>query len=253
MKILILFCTILSISSARSSTYKHPGTGSFFEIGRLLSKSVHGNELYTSYAVPKFDYGRFSIEGLTLNYNVFDGDIVKFGPVGTYNFQPYSSSDIEILANMERKAYFDLGVISKISIPFGELSLSYVTAHHENQGEKLKVSFATALPLLALNGTHVWLNIQLEHASISAPTANYLFGVDAAEATPSRLQYQSEELELSTTILGLWTPINSDWWINLTYIVDRYETKIKESPIVSNRVDSVLMLGLMYSFGDLNK
>lgn len=246
MKVIVTLFILLFILECYA--YDHPGSSNFIETGGLRSKAVYGYEVTTFYGVPKFDYGNLSVEGFKSSYWIYHSEKLKLGPLVSYFFTPYSQKDSAHLSGMKRKGFFELGGVVEASIPFGRLQFSLAKTTHEKDGNIIRLSYATGVPLIPLNGSHIWLNIMLEYASHSSSTSSYLFGVKSSEATSSRPEYNLDRLGVFTSILGLWTPLNKSWWLNLTYKADNFEEEITKSPIVSRELDSTLMLGLMYSF-----
>ncbi|OIQ20682.1 MAG: hypothetical protein BM556_01720 [Bacteriovorax sp. MedPE-SWde] len=253
MKLILILIISLSFFVTTNAELHHPGTGSFIETGALQTRAVYGYKVNTFYGVPKFDYGDFSIEGFRSNYNLISSDFIKIGPLLSYNFMPYDQGDIDHLSEMDRSDFFEIGLLTSISLPFGQLFLQQSKALHDSPGYNYKASFGTGIPLYKTAKSNIWLNIMLEYAFISSNTANYLFGVNESEVTKTRPQFTSTRSKLFTSIWGLWTPLAGNWWINATYKIDKFNKEIISSPIVRRRVDSTLMIGLMYSFGNLNK
>ncbi len=249
-----IFLALLFIANS-TQAYNHPGAGSFFEVGVTENESPYGYQVITPHAVPKFSYGPVTLEGFRFNVDIINTEKFKLGPVTNYTFSPYAGTEIQHLEGMKRNGFFDLGALATLSLPFGELFLQANKAlHDESKGMTYKVSFGSGLPLMSLNGNHIWLNILLEYVHMAKGTANYSFGVRSDEALVNRNAHSiNESINVFTSILGLWTPLSNNFWLTATFKADHFDKKILESPIVQRNRDVTMMMGLMYSFGDLNK
>jgi len=247
LKLTLIFSIILCNFSTLA--YNHPGNGNFIEAGAVQNRSVYGYKVHSPYAVPKFSLGPVTLEAFRLNVDILDFGSFKLGPVASYNFAPYAGTEIDHLSGMKRNGFFEAGLLGSLSIPMGMMFFHTTKALHDNSGNIFKVALASGLPLVPLNGNHIWLNLLAEYSYLSKATASYMFGVREEEVTNVRPSHVIDGLNQVSIITGLWTPIHKNWWINLTYKYDNFGNKILESPIVSRDTEETLMLGLMYSFG----
>lgn len=247
--IYILTLQLLLTYNLNAFEYIHPGQGSFLELGAIKTWAPYGYELYAPYAAPKFSYGRATLQGFRLNYDVFQSELFKIGPMLQYNFSPYAGTETKTLEGMKRNGFVNFGALASISIPFGEIFLSFEkTKHDEPNGQIAKMGYGTGIPLFRTGAGHIWFNIMLEYSLISSNTATYLFGVKESEERANRPATELPNISLFTSILGIWTPIGNNFWINLTYKVDNYDKVILKSPIVKKDKDTAVMLALMYDF-----
>jgi outer membrane scaffolding protein for murein synthesis (MipA/OmpV family) len=149
---------------------------------------------------------------------------------------------------MERDGFVEYGGLATLDLFVGKLFVHY--ADSSENGNNLKTSFLSALPIFPLNGTHVWLNILLEYNLYSSTRSNYFFGVSESEAQSGRPAYVLDtQLESFVYFVGLWTPIIGDkWWLNLSYRRERMDNSVLDSPIVTRSFSESILAGLMVAF-----
>jgi outer membrane scaffolding protein for murein synthesis (MipA/OmpV family) len=246
-KSLILIMSTL-LTNTYASEYNHPGRGNFFEFGSVVSKSPYGYEVNSLYGVPRFSQGRFTLEALRLDYDLYQSNYFNFGPVLNYNFSPYAGTERDSLDGMSREGFADYGLLVDIFIGFGQVFIQYTKADHENSGDIFRATLASAIPLLAINSNHIWLNFYFEYSKYSANTASYFFGVKEDEATVKRPRTEIQDLESFTQIYGLWSPITESLWLNLTYRYEAFHKDIELSPIIERHWDQSFLIGLMFTF-----
>ena len=232
--------------------YDHPGSNSFIEFGAVKNRSTFGYQVYAPYAVPKFVLGPVTLEAFRLNVDLLEFGEFKIGPMMAYNFTPYAGTEIAHLNGMKRSGFIETGLLGSLSIPMGMMFFHASRALHDEPGNIFKIAVASGIPLISMKSNHIWLNILAEYSYLTKATSSYMFGVRDNESRVNRGAHTINGLGLFTLVTGLWTPISKNWWINLTYKFDNFENKILKSPIVTRDTEETLMLGLMYSFGDLN-
>jgi outer membrane scaffolding protein for murein synthesis (MipA/OmpV family) len=244
--ILFLFATHLSTYAQ----FNHPGEGDFLEIGLVESRSVYGQKVKAPYGVPRFNYRNLTLESTKLDYDLFKTDVLSIGPMINYNFAPYDGSDgsATILNGMKRKGFIDYGVLVEVFVGLGQVFAQYTKGTNDNSGYIAKLAYGTGIPLIPMQGNHMWFNIMLEYTNYSSSLASYMFGVKSSESNSSRPEFTFKNINSFTQIYGLWTPVYGSLWLNFTYRLEKFDKKLLDSPIVSKRYDQSLLAGIMYSF-----
>lgn len=234
--------------SSSFANYEHPGNKNFFEIGYLKTNSVYATQAYSPYAVLRYEIDRFTIEGLKIDYDLVSSEFVKIGPSLSVNFAPYSQKDSPLLSGLKRKFFVEYGLLFDISIPIGQIFLNISKTKNIEDGYISRAAYATGIPLLKLKSNYLWLNIYMEYSKYSKEVSQYLFGVYKNEENIFRSSTNLGSLGSFTQIYGLWTPIYDNFWSTVTLKVEKFDAEIVKSPIVSRRVDQIIMLGVLISY-----
>lgn len=242
----LVFLIILSISTF--ANYDHPGSGNFFEVGYLETSAVYGYSVTTAYAVLKYQYTDFTIEGFKLDYDLISTDFFKIGPYVNFNFPAYSENDKAILNGLTRKSFLDYGALLDVSIPIGQIFLQAGKTTVIENGSIFRAAYASGVPLYKFHNNYIWLNLYLEYSKYSKSVSQYLFDIEDSEETSRRKSYGLGAITSFTQIYGLWTPLTNNFWITLTLKVEKFDENIKKTSIVTKQVDQLLMAGILFSF-----
>lgn len=146
---LVIFC--LASFQANAKSYKHPGFGNFLEAGAMRLNSFYGDSRINPYIIPRLSNGELTLEAFRLNWDILELGIIQFGPMINYNVSPFFGSDAKIIQGMERDGFVEYGGLATLDLFVGKLFVHY--ADSSENGNNLKTSFLSALPILGLLGS----------------------------------------------------------------------------------------------------
>jgi len=248
-KCFIFLFALVFHTEVQSSDLWHPGSGDFLEIGMVKNYSAFGYQVYSPYVVPRFTFGNFELMQSHINYYVLNTSAIKLGPGLNFAFPIYAGTETDSLKGMSRGPYFEGLAVAQIALPFGQLEI--VPRYPLYSGEReidWKANFATGIPAFKIGSNRSWVNLQYEFTLLSPQTSSYIFGVKAAESTPTRPAYQLGYLPCHSLVTSYWIPISKRFWITTTMKKDWYPANILGSPIVQKNSETTYLIGILYSF-----
>ena len=212
------------------------------------SDSIYANVPFKSSVMPSFN---FKSDTLTIGFQ--EGIAYKFMNKGTVKmsaaiiprFRPYKSTDSADLSGMTRDMYFDSALNTSYEISRGLNAQFKIGTELTNKfnGNFFDLSLSRFIPMmgqpLILKAGAKWY---------SSARANYLYGVNASEATGQRAEYAPQSVLLpyiSANKIYSLTPQTSLFAnVNINFL----PSKVVNSPIVSGNTSVSTVLGLNYSF-----
>ncbi len=224
------------------------GTG--FEVGlvNVGGSSIYAGKDNASATMPSIAYkaGQLSVsvqEGFA--YQLRDDETLELSVAIKPNFKPYKASDSSSLTGMNRDMYFDTTLNAGYTLGRGlTLNLNFATElTNRFNGNAIDASISQFFPVLGqpviFSAGAKWQN---------AARANYLYGVNASEATGSRAQYAPGAA--TTTYLGVSTfhsfSEQTSMFVNLS--ANYLPSNVSNSPIISKTKTVSSVIGFSYSF-----
>jgi len=215
--------------------------------------AVGGSSMYinvksSSAVMPSFGYYSKKLnisveEGVA--YQLTSGEKASVGVSIRPTFRPYKSSDSPDLTGMTRDMYFD-----------GSLNVSYKVA----RGLTAKLDVAAELSN-KFNGNSVGLSLGQQSRIGGQPfifqvgakwydtnRANYLYGVEASEATGTRVQYAPGSAILPYISVQTFHSFTKQTSLFANVNLNFLPTNVVDSPIVKRGRSMSTILGLNYSF-----
>ena len=212
------------------------------------SDSIYANVPFKSAVMPAISY-----KSDTLNLSFQQGAAYRFINDETLaisaaiipRFRPYKSTDSADLSGMTRDMYFDSALNTSYEISRGLNAQFKIGTELTNKfnGNFFDLSLSRFIPMmgqpLILKAGAKWY---------SSARANYLYGVNASEATGQRAEYAPQSVLLpyiSVNKIYSLTPQTSLFAnVNINFL----PRKVVNSPIVSGNTSVSTVLGLNYSF-----
>ncbi len=193
----------------------------------------------------KFISGRFYISGATTGYRLLADDGWSLDAIGKVRFDGYDADDSDRLAGMHnRHMTFDAGGEFTLTSDWGEAWISTVTdTLGQHDGQEIKVGYTKPFVFdkltLSPAGGLIWQNSNL---------ADYYYGVRRDEARPGRPSFQVGDS--TNWFVGLKAQYQTDErWTLLAGITYQFlDSKIHNSPIVSDNFVISVLAGAMYKF-----
>ncbi len=200
------------------------------------------------YPVPLFGYDgpKLYMYGISGGYRLIKGDSWSIGPVFRPRFTGYESDDSDALTGMDDRDWtLDLGVAWSWLTDYGLISVGWVTdVLGRHKGHELEFSYTIMFPLA---GFDIIPSVAVQYQS--SDLVDYYYGVRSnEEVLPDRPAYEAG---------GAWNPylrvavrrkLNEKWTVLLGGQLDWFDDEIKDSPVVDESRDFMLLGGLLYSF-----
>ena len=212
------------------------------------SDSIYSNVPFKSSVMPSFNYKSDTLtigfqEGIA--YKFMNEGAVKMSAAIIPRFRPYKSNDSADLSGMTRDMYFDSALNTSYEISRGLNAQFKIGTELTNKfnGNFFDLSLSQFIPMmgqpLILKAGTKWY---------SSSRANYLYGVNASEATGQRAEYAPQSVLLpyiSVNKIYSLTPQTSLFAnVNMSFL----PTKVVNSPIIKGNTSVSTVLGLNYSF-----
>ena len=212
------------------------------------SDSIYSNVSFNPSVMPSFNYKSDTLaigfqEGIA--YKFMNEGAVKMSVAIIPRFRPYKSTDSADLSGMTRDMYFDSALNTSYEISRGLNAQFKIGTELTNKfnGNFFDLSLSRFIPMmgqpLILKAGAKWY---------SSARANYLYGVNASEATGQRAEYAPQSVLLpyiSVNKIYSLTPQTSLFAnVNINFL----PSKVVNSPIVSGNTSVSTVLGLNYSF-----
>ena len=212
------------------------------------SDSIYANVPFKSAVMPAISY-----KSDTLNLSFQQGAAYRFINDETLaisaaiipRFRPYKSTDSADLSGMTRDMYFDGALNASYKISRGLSAQFKLGTELTNKfnGNFLDLSLSQFIPMagqpIILKAGATWY---------SSARANYLYGVNASEATGQRAEYAPQSVLLpyiSVNKIYSLTPKASLFAnVNMSFL----PTKVVNSPIINGSTSVSTVFGLNYSF-----
>ena len=219
-------------------------------VGGLIATSPYDGVDSTVMPVPvmKWDYKGFYVRGAEGGYSFYDQGGIRLGIVTSPRLMGYHSDDSTALNGMEdRRLSWDAGVKAEIDLSFVQgLSLSaqilndVLSRYDGREGRiALKQSYVSRyFRCSAEAGAKVQ----------SRQLTDYYYGVGAAEARGGRSAYAAGTAVNPLMGLMLTTGVSRNWLIIGRVEVERLDSTIRKSPIVSDSYTVMGTLGIARRF-----
>ena len=220
-------------------------------IGSVLQNSVYTDEEPSALVFPMFvakyknlyvkgGKAGFIFYGLKKSNTVFWTEVIA-----NARLQGITSASGSLEGLTDRKNTLDMGLEASIaSDDWGMINFSMVhDVLNVHQGYELAIKYQYPMSngpwfLMPSIGIH-YMNQDL---------ADYYFGVDINEVKLNRSQYTVNEAINLSAGYELQYRFNEKWSILNTLNLMKLDRKITDSPIVSNNLDIIGIVGLVYSF-----
>lgn len=199
------------------------------------------------YPVPLFGYDgpRLYMYGVSGGYRLIKGPMWSLGPVFRPRFTGYQADDSAALRGMDDRDWtLDLGAAWSWRTDYGLISAGWVTdVFGRHKGHELEFSYTIMFPLA---GFDIIPSAAVQYQS--SDLVDYYYGVDPDEARPGRPAYEAGGAWNPYLRLAVRRKLNERWSLLLGGQLDWFDSEIKDSPIVDDSRDFMLLGGLLYSF-----
>ncbi len=204
--------------------------------------------------VPLYLYeGRWIFaEGTSAGVHLLDDDIFSLDLLVRYRFNTLDPADYGEIADglSKRHQTLDGGISGGVKTPFGHVKVEWVTDLQDNHnGNELDISYRYPFK---------WGNFSLSpfitFSFADADLTNYYFGVTEEESGATGIpEYAPGDTHnFSFGVTSSWQATDHIFVFgNLGYLV--LDSKIQDSPLVSEDVDGVAYVGAGYFFGSVKK
>jgi outer membrane protein len=212
------------------------------------SDSIYANVPFKSAVMPAISY-----KSDTLNLSFQQGAAYRFINDETLaisaaiipRFRPYKSTDSADLNGMTRDMYFDGALNASYKISRGLSAQFKLGTELTNKfnGNFLDLSLSQFIPMagqpIILKAGATWY---------SSARANYLYGVNASEATGQRAEYAPQSVLLPYISVNKIYSLTQQTSLFANVNVKFLPNKVVNSPIIKGNSSVSSVLGLNYSF-----
>ena len=212
------------------------------------SDSIYANVPFKSAVMPAISY-----KSDTLNLSFQQGAAYRFINDETLaisaaiipRFRPYKSTDSADLSGMTRDMYFDGALNASYKISRGLSAQFKLGTELTNKfnGNFLDLSLSQFIPMagqpIILKAGATWY---------SSARANYLYGVNASEATGQRAEYAPQSVLLPYISVNKIYSLTKQTSLFANVNVKFLPNKVVNSPIIKANTSVSSILGLNYSF-----
>lgn len=186
----------------------------------------------------------FRVFGTTADFKLGTVSQFDFSLRAKYSNEGYKSGDSSTLNGMdERKDGFWLGGAVAWHTPFAKLSLEWLKAAGNSDGQTIKLGAEHGFTL-----GRIKLTPHMGVAWMNNDTVNYYYGVKPSEVTSKRTAYTGKST--TNTSVGLRTDygLTASQSVFLDLSVTHYGSGITDSPLVDRSTSAGARLGYLYKF-----
>ena len=239
---------VLTLSLSVSAGYADEKSKFSAGLTYVGSASVYSNVKNVSAVMPSISYnsGNLSIsfqEGLA--YQFFDGEKVKMSASVAPRNRPYNSSRSADLTGMTRELYYDGALKASYEISRGlNAKFKFATEFTDKfNGNLADISLSQFIPILGqpviFQGGAKWYD---------SNRANYLYGVNASEATVQRTQYAPGSVTTPYVSISTFYSLTKKTSLFANVNSSFLPSNAVDSPIVEGKNYLYTVLGINYNF-----
>jgi outer membrane protein len=215
--------------------------------GVVITGKPYAGMNTTVYPVPlmTFTSGRFYISGATAGYQLLDDQGWTFDAIGKWRFDGYDADDSDELAGMHnRHMTIDVGGELTAFGDWGVLKAGLVTdALSQHDGQEMRITYAKPFDIEKLN-----ISPSVGFSWLSSNLADYYYGVRVDEALAGRPAYNPGDAVNWFAGLGANYHLDDNWTLLADITCYWLDSKIHDSPIVSDSYMISITAGVMYRF-----
>lgn len=191
------------------------------------------------------EQGQFFIKGRTAGYRVFQDDLLAFDVIGQWRLDGYDQDDSDFLDGMDdREMTIDGGAAVTVFDGWGQTTISYAgDLLSKHSGQELAVTYSKTFSL------EKWsLTPAAGVRGFSSSLGDYYYGVQPDEAIAGRPAYDIGETWNPFAGLSVMYSFNEQWSALTSVRYTQLDHEIKDSPIVEDSYDLLVMAGVLYKF-----